>query len=86
MERRKKVLCPIEKEGKKTYWMQVGNAWINNDGSLSVWLNAYPMNGKLQIRDLDAKDLERLEGRELRRPEPQSDLSFSAAADGSVPF
>jgi hypothetical protein len=86
MERRKKVLCPVEKEGKKTYWMRVGSAWVNNDGSLSVWLNAYPANGKLQIRDLDASDIARMEGRELRKVEPQSDLAFSAPAEESVPF
>lgn len=53
--KRKKVLCPMERQGK-TYWMRIGSAYINNDGSTNVYLDAYPANGKLQIRDLDERD------------------------------
>lgn len=55
--RRKKVLCPLEGKNGKTFWMKIGSAWINNDGSTNVYLDAYPSNGKLQIRDLDEQDL-----------------------------
>jgi hypothetical protein len=53
--RRKKVLCPMEKNGK-TFWLRIGSAFINGDGSTNVYLDAYPTNGKLQIRDLDERD------------------------------
>ncbi len=55
---RKKVLCPLTnpKTGK-TYWMRVGAAFVNRDGSTNVYLDAYPTNGKLQIRDLDADEI-----------------------------
>lgn len=53
----KKVLCPIKsKDGEKTFWMRVGSAFVNRDGSLNVYLDANPINGKLQIRELDERD------------------------------
>jgi len=55
--RRKKVLCPMEKNGK-TFWLRIGTAFINGDGSTNVYLDAYPTNCKLQIRDLDDRDLQ----------------------------
>ena len=55
--RMKKVLCPIKNEKtNKTYWMRIGNAFLNRDGSTNVYLDAYPANGKLQIRDIDDRD------------------------------
>ena len=54
--KRKKVLCPMEKNGK-TFWLRIGTAFINADGSTNVYLDAYPTNGKLQIRELDDRDL-----------------------------
>ena len=53
--KRRKVLCPMERQGK-TYWMRIGSAFINNDGSTNVYLDAFPANGKLQIRELDERD------------------------------
>lgn len=48
-----KVLCPVESKNGKTYWIRIGNAFINRDGSTNVYLNAYPTSGKLQIREFD---------------------------------
>ena len=36
--------------GKK-FWVRVGAAFVNRDGSLNVRLDAMPVNGELQIRD-----------------------------------
>lgn len=46
------------KEGKesKSYWTRVGSAFENKDGSVNIYLNALPINGKLQIRDKKEKD------------------------------
>lgn len=63
MERRKKVLCPVETKDGKTYWMRVGTGFINADGSTNLYLNAYPISGKLQIRDYDPEDLQRMHAR-----------------------
>ena len=54
--RNKKVLCPMEGKNGKTFWLRVGNAYVNRDGSTNVWLHAYPANGKLHIRDIDERD------------------------------
>jgi hypothetical protein len=51
------VLCPIRNEKtNRTYWMRIGNAFLNRDGSTNVYLDAYPANGRLQIRDMDERD------------------------------
>ena|SRR5688572_141251 len=52
---RKKVLCPLDRNGK-TFWMRIGSAFINKDGSTNVYLDAFPTERKLQIRDLDERD------------------------------
>lgn len=38
------------KDGRK-FWVRVGAAFVNRDGSLSVKLDAMPVNGQLHIRD-----------------------------------
>lgn len=57
----KEVFTIEEKQGKdgkegKAYWHRVGTAFENKDGSVNVYLNALPVNGKLQIRDKKEKD------------------------------
>jgi hypothetical protein len=52
-----KVICPIEKkDGKGTFWLRSGSAFENKDGSINVYLDVLPTNGKLQIREFDDKD------------------------------
>jgi len=53
--KRMKVLCPLNRNGK-TFWMRVGSAFVNADGSISVYLDAYPTDRKLVIRDLEATE------------------------------
>jgi hypothetical protein len=77
--RRKKVLCPLEGKNGKTFWMKIGTAWINNDGSTNVYLDAFPSNAKLQIRDLDEQDLK------PRARGADDDAGAGREADG-VPF
>lgn len=38
------------RDGRK-FWVRVGAAFVNRDGSLDVRLDAMPVNGQLQIRD-----------------------------------
>jgi hypothetical protein len=40
----------------KSYWLRVGNAFENRDGSLNVYLDAIPVNGRLQIRQYAPDD------------------------------
>lgn len=45
----RQVFTVIERNGK-TYWVRIGAAFINKDGSETVLLDALPINGRLQIR------------------------------------
>ena len=74
---RKKVLCPMERKGR-THWMRVGSAFINSDGSTNVYLDAFPANGKLQIRDLDERD--------QKNSDPTENASHADAANSALPF
>ncbi len=52
----KDVFTIIEKEEwSKGVWRKVGTAFENRDGSLTVFLDALPVNGKLHVRDRKAK-------------------------------
>jgi len=41
----------VERSEGKSYWLRVGTAFENRDGSLNVYLDAIPVNGRLQIRE-----------------------------------
>lgn len=54
---RLKVLCPMENEKTgKTFWMRIGTAFPNSDGSTNILLDALPINRKLHVRELDERD------------------------------
>lgn len=41
-----------EKDGfEKAFWTRIGVAFVNRDGSFSVFLDAAPLDGKLHIRE-----------------------------------
>jgi hypothetical protein len=44
-----------EKDGRE-FWVRVGAAFVNRDGSLHVRLDAMPVNGKLHIRDYASRE------------------------------
>lgn len=45
------VYTIVDKEGiEKSFWIKVGACFSNRDGSLNVYLDALPLNGRLQIR------------------------------------
>ncbi|MBT8496223.1 MAG: hypothetical protein KJO07_24475 [Deltaproteobacteria bacterium] len=74
-----KVLCPLERDkdgSKRTYWMRIGSAFTNRDGSFNVYLDALPTNNKLQIRELDERDLQK---------SSESAATAATASDG-LPF
>lgn len=52
------VLAPLDREGRKTFWLRIGRAFRNKDGSINIYLDALPVGGKLQIRE----DAERTPG------------------------
>ena len=40
-----------DKNKEKSFWTKVGSAFPNKDGSTNIYLNALPVNGKLQLRE-----------------------------------
>ena len=57
----KGVYVIIENEKlEKSFWKRVGTAFTNRDDSVNIILDALPLNGKLQVRELT----EREDGRE----------------------
>jgi hypothetical protein len=46
-----KMVYVITQRNNKNYWNRIGVAFVNNDGSLNVRLEALPVSGELQIRD-----------------------------------
>jgi hypothetical protein len=52
----KDVFTITEKEGwEKSVWRKIGTAFENKDGSLTIFLDALPVNGKLHIRERKGK-------------------------------
>lgn len=89
-DRKHKVVWTIrtrERDGK-AFWIRIGAAFENRDGSLNVILDAIPINGKMQIRDyVEPEERKRLaedrRRRESREDEPPLD---SYEFDDDVPF
>lgn len=46
------VYMLVEKEEiEEAFWVEIGTAFENRDGSINIYLYALPVNGKLQIRE-----------------------------------
>jgi len=52
----KEVYTIVANDNGKDFWIRVGVAFENKDGSLNVRLNCLPLNGTLHIRDRKEKD------------------------------
>ena len=69
----------IKDKGDKTssgergaVWVKAGSAWVNRDGSLNVYLDVLPLDGRLHVREA----LDKREGVDGR---PASPVSSAAA-------
>jgi hypothetical protein len=49
----KAVYTIVDGKDDKSFWRQLGVAFVNRDGSINILLDALPVNGKLQIRDAE---------------------------------
>jgi hypothetical protein len=73
-----KVIAPIEKKDGGTFWMRVGSAFPNKDGSTNLYMDAWPVGTKtLQLREMTEEDFarKRPHGESAPVPAPQ-DLPF----------
>ena len=53
---KKAIYTIVEKSGAKPFWLRLGWAHLNQDGSFNLHLDALPLNGKLQMRDWQPRD------------------------------
>ncbi len=53
------VYTVVRRSNGKSYWVRIGVAFENRDGSWNVKLDATPTNGELQIRDRDQRDVDK---------------------------
>jgi hypothetical protein len=45
-----------ERDGSvSTTWVRAGSAWLNRDGSINVYLDVLPLDGKLHVREAQEK-------------------------------
>lgn len=42
-------------DGQRSIWTRIGAGWVNRDGSLTLRLEALPVNGVLQVREADER-------------------------------
>ncbi len=49
----RKYVYSVTERADRSFWTRIGMAFVNRDGSLTVRLDAIPVNGVLQIRDED---------------------------------
>ena len=64
-------------EEKKTVWVKAGSAWVNRDGSLNVYLDVLPLDGKLHVRE--ALEDKRAEGSNSRAASTNGSSTQEAA-------
>jgi hypothetical protein len=38
-------------KGGSAVWVRAGSAWVNRDGSMNVYLDVLPLDGKLHLRE-----------------------------------
>lgn len=46
----------VAREGAKPFWVKIGAAFENSDGSVNLYLDALPVNGKVQLRRPDRRN------------------------------
>jgi hypothetical protein len=51
-----KIAYVITQRKDRNFWNRVGVAFVNNDGSINVKLEAVPVSGEIQIRDYQPRD------------------------------
>jgi hypothetical protein len=49
----KAVYTVTEGKDGKSFWCRIGVAFENRDGSINIFLDALPVNGKLQVREFE---------------------------------
>ncbi|MBK9071724.1 MAG: hypothetical protein IPL79_12090 [Myxococcales bacterium] len=77
-KKRFNVVSPVERKDGKTFWVRIGVGYANRDNSINMYLDALPVNQRLQLRVAD--DDEKLASDGSRRP---PSVRAPSQADGS---
>ena len=51
-----KIVYNISERNGRSFWNKIGVAFTNNDGSLNVRLESFPVSGEMQIREYIPKE------------------------------
>lgn len=74
-----KIAYVITQRKDRNFWNRVGVAFVNNDGSINVKLEAVPVSGEIQIRDYTPRDEAAQDGlrntRDHLEEEPYAELA-----------
>ncbi len=89
-----KVLAAVQKgDGSGEWWARCGRAFENRDGSFNLYLDLLPAGSnpkggvKLQLRELDARDLEQIETHRANAASRTAAAPANrSAASESLPF
>ena len=81
------VYTVVERHPHKSFWTRIGAAFVNRDGSLTVKLDAVPINGTMQIRDWTPREDTRPAGSSssFASAKPSSG-GFASASNADIPF
>jgi hypothetical protein len=79
-----KVISPMEGQDNKTWWMRVGNAFPNKDGSINVYIDAMPKSMKFQIRELSEQEIRERDEKRAHYAKRDSSGDASLAANGAT--
>lgn len=78
-------------EGKKSFWARIGTCFTNKDGSLSIVLDALPIDGRLVVREEQPR--EERDDPPPRRQSPRGAASarddrggYQRGGDDDIPF
>jgi hypothetical protein len=82
-QNKKAVYTIIERndgETKRSFWVRIGAAFTNRDGSQTVKLDALPVNGTLQVRDWPTPGEWRARSEQQQAPASPSHADIFAGA------
>jgi hypothetical protein len=52
----KAVFAVIDRGAGKSYWTRIGVGFVNRDGSITLKLDAIPINGTIQVREWESRE------------------------------
>ena len=88
----KQMFKVLQRVDTKTggFWSRIGTGFRNRDDSINIMLNSLPINGEVQLRELDEEDHKRMASYAARgnaaSPMPPSVSAPAATREDTIPF